>query len=88
MRKLPSPEPKPATEPRPGIKDPEYVRQVALIFAAEGIAGDHLRSWIHPDDRLLGDLADAIDALAAEGLDRAACRAMIGMDPLPADGDR
>ena len=74
------------SSPRPGYDHPETARESAIIFYASGITGDQVRDGIHPYDELLTELADAIDAIDAEGLDQAACRELLGMDPLPAGG--
>jgi hypothetical protein len=84
-----TPEPAPAqpySRARGGFTHPDAPRHAAIAFAAEGATGAEIRRGAHPEDRVLAELADALDALAAEGLDRAACREIIGFGPDPADG--
>lgn len=75
-----------ASRPRAGFEHPGTARQAAIIFLAAGHTGDDVRRMAAPRDILLAELADAIDALAAEGLDQAACRKIAGLEPLPSGG--
>ena len=64
--------------PRPGFTSPrEAVLEAASLFLSDGFTGDRIRAGIHPGDDLLAQLADAIDALYAEGLDAAAAREIV-----------
>ena len=75
--------PLPGSKPRPGFPSTEIARQCAVIFMAEGFTSDEILDGAHPQDELLGELADAIDLMTAEGFTLSRCRKLVGLGEVP-----
>lgn len=60
--------PAPCSRPRPGFSHPDTARKAAEIFVAGGFTAADVRAMADPGDMLFSELADAVDAVAAEGL--------------------
>lgn len=57
----PAPE---GSRPRPGFPTPERALLTARAFLLDGWTAADVREVMHPEDNLLGDLADAMDLLS------------------------